>query len=981
MHSDDKTLSSVKATMGGAIGSPIVPADSFDYSSHYDRRHQGNASRGGYSSSGYETETNNTYGNSQYGGGSTQYTGGPNSDYPSSGESDRKDRYHTYRENDDADSFTAMTDMGHHGSGRAPRRRKDDVSTSEADDSEETEDASSEGEEREDTVLVDSYDEETREGADYDDDNRNLRRVVSEPVTPYESKKRHQKHEKKHTKGEYSPERRRYSPRKDDRRHSPRGHRRSESPKKKKQGSPPRHRERSERDAKYEGKKRRSSKEKFPHKYKGIDRIELQQVEEEAYEMYADLQTQGTSSPRSIEALPSPPMTPTSTTMLVDSPKQASPTAKTELAVESEGFEVSKTYSDVTPIPVDLEEQQRLLSSFSANHTVNTNVLEEQREKVQATSPHLLRSDDCGEESPGDNDGVVGIEVDDDDDDDDGASEADSTDDDTNENERLTNMKDVVIEPTESRQSLEVISLSRTSRKSGQSVEVNPMRSVQNSFAGKTDQDIHEMPSINQEAPNLSAPESDSHSQYASLLRTKAIAMALDLDKELSPATSNGLRQQMEKESNESKEDIIIDRPSSPVNEKYRESWRNRFQKKEIVAPTPELGPRVFHSGPMFQSQFLYIQNGVSRDSPERRPSRSRSIEQNDTEREHRSLSPAPTLSQTASLVERGSLKENVHSLIKVGTENKSVVSKDNIIDPHVAYGSQCDQSVEASKCPMPEDKLVQSILNARIKQALAQGAPADSYENESHRGISKTGSLLSLTSHTAAHTASPDDTGDVMSEMGDVDLYFVQQYEIAFDVFMQQNIVLMARNPELVYNLRVAKLQQMLQVTAETEISLKSLIETKFTEKQDMLATYKKQLVEAARRKAALEIHLRHQLSIIHQATVAMQGKITWQTIAKNDQRAKRHYELLQKLSRDKAAPTTLLFRLPESSSSPELRDAVTAKASAEFTVKQERELQQLQVDTAFLKAEVKVLEKKLAAEQVRLSQYRPLNRTFRRR
>jgi hypothetical protein len=156
-----------------------------------------------------------------------------------------------------------------------------------------------------------------------------------------------------------------------------------------------------------------------------------------------------------------------------------------------------------------------------------------------------------------------------------------------------------------------------------------------------------------------------------------------------------------------------------------------------------------------------------------------------------------------------------------------------------------------------------------------------------------------------------------------------------------------------------------MLQATADVETTLKNQVNIKQEEKRGMMDAYKKQLVEAARRKAALETHLRHQLSIIEQATLAMRGKITWQAIATNDKRAKRHYEILQRLSREKQSPLVLLNRLPKESVSSELRDAVTAPASSTFSGKEERVLQQLQVDTTFLKAEVKVLEKALAAEQ----------------
>jgi hypothetical protein len=497
------------------------------------------------------------------------------------------------------------------------------------------------------------------------------------------------------------------------------------------------------------------------------------------------------------------------------------------------------------------------------------------------------------------------------------------------------------------------------------------------------------------------------------------------------------------------------ERNGGNLKEEQRLSPFQRSLLKRELAPTPETGPRTFTAGPLFQSQYHYVQEGLDKDassSHSRRNAKSASLVQSrsispgahgeaklstgslrNPSSKQTKRGPSPEIPETHTLT---LLQHNTNSFETGITNTESRVgvrqlgnagsdavlvntTKQNIeinpttshtnCDSLVAQGSYRDvkspahvdsesptkmyrdsedlrvtvddQSVEASRLHLPEEKIVQSILNERIKKALANGTSPTHRENfpfdlednlpTPRSSLPKSPSLTSAGGSRTMGGATLGTVSEVLSDIEDVDLYFVQQYEMAFDVFMQQNITLMAKNPELVYNLRVAKLQQMLQVTADVEASLREQVVIKQSEKRQMLDTYKKQLVEAARRKAALETHLRHQLSIIQQATVAMKGKITWQTIESNNKRAKRHYEILQRLSREKQSPMVLLYRLPKETVSTELRDVISAPASSTFSEQQERELQQLQVDTTFLKAEVKVLERSLAAEQSKAKKY----------
>lgn len=279
-----------------------------------------------------------------------------------------------------------------------------------------------------------------------------------------------------------------------------------------------------------------------------------------------------------------------------------------------------------------------------------------------------------------------------------------------------------------------------------------------------------------------------------------------------------------------------------------------------------------------------------------------------------------------------------------------------------------CDMSVERS-LEQPEERMARSILNARIRQALRHGYSEDDEDRSLHTLQSF---QQSLRQHQSRQDEEDDDESESYKEIGGgLDIRFVQQYEMAFELFMQQNISLMARNPQLIYNLRVAKLQKVLQVTTEAEDNLIDTIEHLKREKVTIVAEYKQKLVDAARKKAALEIHLRQELGTIQQATLEMQGKLTWAVIQKNDIRAKRHYKLLQQLSREKGNPRNLLSLLPVSTTFMDIREAAAAPACDILSDEQEKDLRQFQVDNSFLTAEVNVLEKKLAYEQALAKKY----------
>lgn len=266
------------------------------------------------------------------------------------------------------------------------------------------------------------------------------------------------------------------------------------------------------------------------------------------------------------------------------------------------------------------------------------------------------------------------------------------------------------------------------------------------------------------------------------------------------------------------------------------------------------------------------------------------------------------------------------------------------------------EDSVEHSLMTSPEEVMARNIIQARIKKALAK----ELSDNESLEELQTIPSNFVKTSGIFDHAAGND-------SFEEADIEFVQQYEAVFDRFIDANLNLMAKHPEMIYNLRVAKLQKILQVVADAESESQKKIKSAEAEKRQLLLNHKKALVDAARNKAALEIQLRQELAAIEQATLQMAGKLTWQFLLMSICRARNHHELMQSLSSTKGNFYTILNVLPPTAETQGIRDALITPASTKLNDKQQSDLRRLQVDNTLLKAQIKNLEKKIAAHQMR--------------
>lgn len=189
-------------------------------------------------------------------------------------------------------------------------------------------------------------------------------------------------------------------------------------------------------------------------------------------------------------------------------------------------------------------------------------------------------------------------------------------------------------------------------------------------------------------------------------------------------------------------------------------------------------------------------------------------------------------------------------------------------------------------------------------------------------------------------------------------DLDFIRAYDAFFIDFLWQNPEFEARNPDLIENLRVLKLQRIL----ETSIAAETRLKTELTALRAIpkLSEYSTELEDASREKDAQEAVLQQELFTIQQASCVMEGRLTWQAISLYHNRAKSQQKLLRELfEKDNTTPLELL---PQSPSAQAIKDAITKDAApCLIGTSQESDLPALQVENAFLKAESELLQKKL--------------------
>ena len=225
-----------------------------------------------------------------------------------------------------------------------------------------------------------------------------------------------------------------------------------------------------------------------------------------------------------------------------------------------------------------------------------------------------------------------------------------------------------------------------------------------------------------------------------------------------------------------------------------------------------------------------------------------------------------------------------------------------------------------------------------------------------------------------AVHPASADE--------GEIDLDFVEQFDDAFNEYVSRHPDFLITNPDLVHNLRITKLQLLLERQDALEAELLERYEAVKKEKASVELHFQQSLKDAARMKAAREIHLQSHLHELNCSTKAMDAQLHWELLTSSEARAKKQAQLTARLrAQQSTAGTTredLLQLLPEGPHLDGIRDAILAppasgdsSTSKELSEQQKNDLRQFEMDNAFLQAEVTVLQKKLAYQKIGAKKY----------
>jgi len=208
------------------------------------------------------------------------------------------------------------------------------------------------------------------------------------------------------------------------------------------------------------------------------------------------------------------------------------------------------------------------------------------------------------------------------------------------------------------------------------------------------------------------------------------------------------------------------------------------------------------------------------------------------------------------------------------------------------------------------------------------------------------------------------DDEEDEEEEGDDIDLDVVEQYDHAFNEFIAAHPQFVVRSPDVVHSLRVCKLQKLLERGSSIEAELQDQLKLIEKSKGRMEIAYQRELKEASRKKAAREVHLASKLATVQKATTEMEAKLMWKLVSTFEASAKKHHRLREQLKTThvKNDRQSLLEALPKEADFQSIRDAMLVPPSSEpLCGEQKMDMQQFQIDNAFLHSEVAVLDKKL--------------------
>jgi hypothetical protein len=212
-----------------------------------------------------------------------------------------------------------------------------------------------------------------------------------------------------------------------------------------------------------------------------------------------------------------------------------------------------------------------------------------------------------------------------------------------------------------------------------------------------------------------------------------------------------------------------------------------------------------------------------------------------------------------------------------------------------------------------------------------------------------------------------------------EMDLEFVESFDYAYNEFIAGHPTLMLRNPDMIRNLRIYKLQKLLEYNELLERNLLGKLNNLQGEKLKMEETMQLQLREAARKKAARQTFLQSELNNLGWSTKRLEAQLRWKSLEYSQDRAKRQFVLRQKFKSIPRAKTRkeLFQMIPTGPEGRQLRDVIDAAQHAEgskpymLSPKQEDRLRKLQVENSVMSAEKATLSRRLAALQMEAKKF----------
>mmetsp|Transcript_21005 Transcript_21005/g.51623 ORF Transcript_21005/g.51623 Transcript_21005/m.51623 type:complete len:598 (-) Transcript_21005:166-1959(-) len=197
------------------------------------------------------------------------------------------------------------------------------------------------------------------------------------------------------------------------------------------------------------------------------------------------------------------------------------------------------------------------------------------------------------------------------------------------------------------------------------------------------------------------------------------------------------------------------------------------------------------------------------------------------------------------------------------------------------------------------------------------------------------------------------------------IDLAFVQDFDEAFNEFMGQNPKFLLKSPELVHNIRIAKLQKLLAFMNAKEKSVVAECNEFEEQKKKMEGEYQLRLREAARAKAARQIHFQSELDKISHVSNTLEAKFKWAVVSSAEARTKKHHMMRQDFAAEKPDENQgqVLARIPKDVPGQSVLAVIrddgipSTMTAAEKAV----EIRKLQMNIAFLTSEVKMWQSKL--------------------